>query len=97
MNTTWKYGTGNSSLSRAAVQAALDGAGQQSDADSVSSAASVVLAVMPDFEVFNKTLEAVHGLPSAGYDVAMAVAYAIGYTVATLTLGSMIFARRDFK
>ncbi len=57
----------------------------------------VVFVVMPDFEVFNKTLEAVHGLPIAGREVGLALVYALGYTICTLILGAMIFSRRDFK
>lgn len=71
--------------------------GQQSDLESVSTMSSFVFMLMPDFEVFNKTLEAVHGLPIPLAEVAMACVYALGYTVATLVLGSMIFSRRDFK
>jgi len=75
----------------------LQALGQQSDLDSVSTMSNFVFVLMPDFEVFNKTLEAVHGLPIAGSEVGLAVVYALGYTVCTLLLGSMIFSRRDFK
>jgi ABC-type transport system involved in multi-copper enzyme maturation permease subunit len=71
--------------------------GEQSDLDSVSKMTDFVFRVMPDFEVFNKTLEAVHGLPIPAADVQMAIVYALAYTVATLVLASMIFSRRDFK
>jgi ABC-type transport system involved in multi-copper enzyme maturation permease subunit len=71
--------------------------GQQSDLESVSRVAGFVFVLMPDLEVFNKTLEAVHGLGVQTEEVGMAVLYAIGYTVCTLLLGSMIFSRRDFK
>jgi ABC-type transport system involved in multi-copper enzyme maturation permease subunit len=71
--------------------------GEQSDLDSVSKMTDFVFRVMPDFEVFNKTLEAVHGLPIRAADVQMAIVYALAYTVATLVLASMIFSRRDFK
>jgi ABC-type transport system involved in multi-copper enzyme maturation permease subunit len=71
--------------------------GEQSDLDSVSKMTDFVFRVMPDFEVFNKTLEAVHGLPIPAADVRMAIVYALAYTVATLVLASMIFSRRDFK
>ncbi len=71
--------------------------GEQSDLDSVSKMTDFVFRVMPDFEVFNKTLEAVHGLPILAADVQMAIVYALAYTVATLVLASMIFSRRDFK
>ncbi len=75
----------------------LQALGQQSDVESVSSISTWIFRLMPDFEVFNKTLEAVHGLPIEGGEVAMAFVYAIGYMIVTLTLGSMVFNRRDFK
>jgi len=71
--------------------------GQQSDVGSVTSMAEWIFRVLPDFEIFNKTLEAVHGLPIAPQEVGMAVVYSIGYMICLLTLGSMIFSRRDFK
>jgi ABC-type transport system involved in multi-copper enzyme maturation permease subunit len=71
--------------------------GQQSDLESVSRVTGFLFVLMPDLEVFNKTLEAVHGLPISPHEFGMAIVYSIGYTVCTLTLGSMIFSRRDFK
>lgn len=71
--------------------------GQQADIESVTLAAKWIFRFLPDLEVFNKTLDAVHGLPIAMDEVAMAIVYAIGYMVCLLTLGSMIFSRRDFK
>lgn len=71
--------------------------GQQSELESVSRAAALLFGAMPDFEVFNKTLEAVHGLPIPSGEVGLAVVYAAGYTLCTLTLASLIFSRRDFK
>ena len=71
--------------------------GQQSDVGSVTSMAEWIFRVLPDFEIFNKTLEAVHGLPIAPHEVGMAVVYSIGYMICLLTLGSIIFSRRDFK
>ncbi|MAG31807.1 MAG: hypothetical protein CL908_13040 [Deltaproteobacteria bacterium] len=75
----------------------LHALGQQSDQESVAMMASFVFRVVPDLEVFNKTLEAVHGLPIAAAEVGQACIYALGYTASTLLLGSMIFGRRDFK
>jgi len=75
----------------------LQALGQQSDLESVSALSTFVFVVMPDFEVFNKTLEAVHGLPIAGSEIGLALVYACGYTTCALVLGSMIFSRRDFK
>lgn len=71
--------------------------GNQSELGSVSRVTDLIFQVMPDFEVFNKTLEAVHGLPISGAEIQMAIVYALGYTSVTLLLGSMIFGRRDFK
>jgi ABC-type transport system involved in multi-copper enzyme maturation permease subunit len=71
--------------------------GQQSDVESVSWTAGFVFEILPDFEVFNKTLEAVHGLPIAGSEVGLAVVYACGYTAGILALASIIFSRRDFR
>jgi len=70
---------------------------QQSDEGSISIMAAWIFRLLPDFEVFNKTLEAVHGLPISTAEIGMAFVYAIGYTICTLTLGSIIFNRRDFK
>ena len=71
--------------------------GQQSDVASVTRMSEFIFALVPDFEVFNKTLEAVHGLPVEASEVGLALVYALGYTTCTLILGSIIFSRRDFK
>jgi ABC-type transport system involved in multi-copper enzyme maturation permease subunit len=71
--------------------------GQQSDLESVSSMVTWLFRFLPDLGIFNKTLEAVHGLPIGMDDVGMAIVYAIGYMICLLTLGSMVFSRRDFK
>ncbi len=71
--------------------------GEQSDLESVSTMANFVFMVMPDFEVFNKSLEAVHGLAISASEIQLAIVYALGYTVSTLLLAAMIFSRRDFK
>ncbi len=71
--------------------------GEQSEVESVTMMSNFIFLVLPDFEVFNKTLEAVHGLPIPGAEIRMALVYALGYTVCTLLLGSAIFSRRDFK
>ena len=71
--------------------------GQQSDLDSVSRLAAALYSVLPDFEVFNKTLEAVHGLPIHGHEIGFATLYAVGYTGVTLILASTLFSRRDLK
>jgi len=71
--------------------------GQQSDQASVSRIASALYAVLPDFEVFNKSLEAVHGLPIHGFEIGFALLYAVGYTGFILLLASTVFRGRDLK
>ena len=75
----------------------LHALGQQSDVESVTAMANFLFVLMPDFEVFNKTLEAVHGLPIDAGEIGLAFVYAAGYTICTLILGTMVFSRRDFK
>ena len=71
--------------------------GQQSELASVARLTSGLYAVLPDLEMFNKTLEAVHRLPIHGFELAFATLYAIGYSGVILVLASTIFARRDLK
>ena len=71
--------------------------GQQSESESVTALAGWIFTLMPDFGVFNKTLEAVHGLRIGGDEIGIAVLYAIGYTTCTLFFGSLVFSKRDFK
>lgn len=71
--------------------------GQQSDQASVSGLATALYAVLPDFEVFNKSLEAVHGLPIHGFEIGFALLYAVGYSGLILLIAAMVFRRRDLK
>ena len=71
--------------------------GQQSDQASVTRIASALYAVLPDFEVFNKSLEAVHGLPIHGFEIGFALLYAVGYSGLILVLAATVFRRRDLK
>ncbi len=71
--------------------------GQQSDLEAVTTVANFVFVVMPDLEIFNRTLEAVHGLPVSASELGLAFVYALGYTTCTLLLGAVVFRRRDFK
>ncbi len=71
--------------------------GERSEVESVSWMSDLLFTLMPDFEVFNMTLQAVHGLAISASEIQLAIVYAAGYTISTLLLGSMIFSRRDFK
>ncbi|MCS5638671.1 MAG: ABC transporter permease [Myxococcota bacterium] len=71
--------------------------GQQSDAESVQRAASLIYRVLPDLESFNLSLEAAHGLPISGGDVTLATLYGVAYSAALLVLAAFIFHRRDLE
>ncbi len=71
--------------------------GERSEVESVSWMSDLIFTLVPDFEVFNMTLQAVHGLEISAGEIQLAIVYAAGYTISTLLLGSMIFSRRDFK
>jgi ABC-type transport system involved in multi-copper enzyme maturation permease subunit len=71
--------------------------GEQADLASVTAVATWIYRLLPDLESFNRTLEAVHGLPIPAADVGWPILYALGYTT-TLLLGAVaVFQRRDFK
>lgn len=71
--------------------------GQQSDHASVTRLTAALYSVLPDFEVFNKSLEAVHGLPIHDYEIGFAALYAVGFATVTLIFAATIFSRRDLK
>ena len=71
--------------------------GEQSDTEGVTTLAGILYSFMPDLEVFNRVLEAVHGLPIPLEEVGYAVVYAIGYTTCTLFVATLAFSRKDFK
>jgi len=56
-----------------------------------------VKRLLPDLEAFNRTIEAVHGLPippaEVGWSLAMGVAWIVGF----LLVAVMTFERRDFR
>lgn len=71
--------------------------GQRSEHASIPGITAALYRVLPDFEVFNKTLEAVHGIPIRAHEVGFASLYAVSYTVVILMIASAVFARRDLK
>jgi ABC-type transport system involved in multi-copper enzyme maturation permease subunit len=71
--------------------------GQQSDAESVKSAASLIYRLLPDLESFNLSIQAVHGLPISAAEVAWPVLYGVAYSVVLLILAAFIFHRRDLE
>lgn len=53
--------------------------------------------ILPNFSVFDLTLEAAHGLTVSGERVWLSLGYGIVYTVILLVLASLIFSRREFN
>lgn len=71
--------------------------GAQSDVQVVRDATAALYQVLPDLSTFNRSLEAVHGLPVAASDVVLPTLYAAGYISLVLIAATTIFARRDFR
>jgi ABC-type transport system involved in multi-copper enzyme maturation permease subunit len=71
--------------------------GARSEAEGVRQASQALYRVLPDLESFNLTTEALHALPVPPAEVLLAVLYGAGYCTLLLMLGSIVFARRDFK
>lgn len=71
--------------------------GSQSASPAVQQAARVLYWVLPNFEVFNLRMHAVHQLPIPWAQVGGAVAYGLGYTAAVLSLAVLIFQNRDVR
>ena len=53
--------------------------------------------LLPDLEAFNRTIEAVHGLPIPGAEVAWSVAMGVAWVFGFLLVAVMAFERRDFR
>ena len=53
--------------------------------------------LLPDLELYNLSVEAVHGLPIPAADIWLPVAYALGYAGVLLFGASWLFERRDMR
>ena len=53
--------------------------------------------LIPNFSVFDFTIEAAHGLAITGNRLALSLGYGVLYTVILLLLASVIFKRREFN
>lgn len=71
--------------------------GEQAESPLIQDLAGTMYWVLPNFGVFNVTDLAVHGLEISGARLGWAAAYGLGYTVAVLSVATLIFAQRDFK
>jgi ABC-type transport system involved in multi-copper enzyme maturation permease subunit len=57
----------------------------------------VISYLVPNFSVFDFTLEAAHGLTIASNRLMMSLGYGVLYTVVLLLLASLVFSRREFN
>lgn len=64
--------------------------------DSLRTVIDVVSYVLPNFSVFDFTLEAAHGLVITGDRLFLSLGYAVVYIVIILTAAAYIFSRREF-
>jgi len=71
--------------------------GAQSDLASVTVFTETLYRILPDFEAFDLSLHATHGLPIAASDVFLPLVYGAGYVILTLLAATWIFERRDFR
>lgn len=71
--------------------------GNQSESAAVQQLARALYWVLPNFEVFNLRMHAVHQLPIPWAQVSGAVAYGLGYTAAVLAAAVLIFQHRDVR
>ncbi|MDP6978649.1 MAG: ABC transporter permease [Myxococcota bacterium] len=71
--------------------------GANSESASLERITRVIYEVLPDLEMYNLSIQAVHQLPIAASEVWLPVLYGLGYVAAILFAASHIFERRDFK
>lgn len=65
--------------------------------ESLKSFIDFISYVVPNFSVFDFTLEAAHGLAIAGNRLVLSLGYGALYTIILLLLASFIFSRREFN
>ena len=65
--------------------------------DSLRGFVDFVSYLLPNFSVFDFTLEAAHGLAISGGRAVLSLGYGLVYVVILLVLASLIFSRREFN
>jgi len=71
--------------------------GEQADSAAVAQGATILYRVLPDLEMFNRSVEAVHQMPIPVEELGLATLYALLYSASLLIFAIMLFGRRDFK
>jgi len=71
--------------------------GERSESQAMQNATWLLYEVLPDLEMYNLSIQAVHQIPITSAEVWLPVVYGVGYVVALLIGASFIFERRDFK
>jgi ABC-type transport system involved in multi-copper enzyme maturation permease subunit len=71
--------------------------GRTADSPAVQQFTLWVKRLMPDLEAFNRTIEAVHGLPIPTGEVVASVVMGVSWILGFLLVAVMTFERRDFR
>jgi ABC-type transport system involved in multi-copper enzyme maturation permease subunit len=71
--------------------------GQASESAAMQQFTLWVKRLVPDLEAFNRTIDAIHGLPIPAAEVGWSLALAASWTLALLLVAVMTFERRDFR
>jgi ABC-type transport system involved in multi-copper enzyme maturation permease subunit len=71
--------------------------GKTSDSPAARELTLWIKRALPDLEAFNRTIEAVHGLPIPAAEVGWSIAMGIAWIIGFLLVAVMTFERRDFR
>ena len=71
--------------------------GKVSESESMQAFTLWVKRVFPDLDAFNRTIEAVHGLPIPSAEVGWSVVLGISWILGFLLVAVVTFERRDFR
>jgi ABC-type transport system involved in multi-copper enzyme maturation permease subunit len=71
--------------------------GKQADLENVRRLSEVLYRVLPDLEMYNLSIEAVHGLPISSADIFWPMLYGLGYASVLLFMAIAVFQKRDMK
>jgi len=71
--------------------------GARSESEGLKAATAFLYEVLPDLEMYNLSIQAVHQLPISAQEIWLPVLYGVGYVTVLLFAASHVFERRDFK
>jgi len=71
--------------------------GESATSESVQTLSEILYWVLPNFELFNASEMAVHGMAIPSAHLLGALAYGIGYSAVVLAIAARVLSTRDFK